>query len=266
MLPPLGAGGGALCTYHVSLADTGRDGNPDASPCGLEISRTSEPPGEHCPMKHPVLNLASRCVCKASCAGTFFERMRRITHPHMTIPREGMKKEWLGFACGQPGYPGDRLLFLDQGQWAARTATNMSCASATINGTGPWRTFSSLTFLHFLHFSLSNATSNKDDKRSETTMSGICRSRLAEERKQWRKDHPYVCSSSAEPAPPSVLVDEPRTQREGGGSWTRGTVTNYVPLSTVTNHVPLSTVTSHVPTLFTVTHPLAGTTFYLVGN
>jgi len=23
-------------------------------------------------------------------------------------------------------------------------------------------------------------------------MSGICRSRLAEERKQWRKDHPYV--------------------------------------------------------------------------
>ena len=24
-------------------------------------------------------------------------------------------------------------------------------------------------------------------------MSGICRPRLAEERKQWRKDHPFVC-------------------------------------------------------------------------
>jgi ubiquitin-conjugating enzyme E2 I len=24
-------------------------------------------------------------------------------------------------------------------------------------------------------------------------MAGICRTRLAEERKQWRKDHPYVC-------------------------------------------------------------------------
>jgi hypothetical protein len=27
-------------------------------------------------------------------------------------------------------------------------------------------------------------------------MSGICRPRLAEERKQWRKDHPFVSSSS----------------------------------------------------------------------
>ena len=26
-------------------------------------------------------------------------------------------------------------------------------------------------------------------------MSGICRPRLTEERKQWRKDHPFVCGS-----------------------------------------------------------------------
>lgn len=27
-------------------------------------------------------------------------------------------------------------------------------------------------------------------------MAGICRTRLAEERKQWRKDHPFVCLNS----------------------------------------------------------------------
>ena len=32
-------------------------------------------------------------------------------------------------------------------------------------------------------------------------MAGICRTRLAEERKQWRKDHPFVC--------PSLLVFHP---------------------------------------------------------
>ena len=32
-------------------------------------------------------------------------------------------------------------------------------------------------------------------------MSGICRSRLAEERKQWRKDHPFVRIPPTHPAP-----------------------------------------------------------------
>jgi hypothetical protein len=37
-----------------------------------------------------------------------------------------------------------------------------------------------------------------------SNMSGICRPRLAEERKQWRKDHPFVCIS-----PFAEVVDRP---------------------------------------------------------
>ncbi|KAF9976821.1 E2 SUMO-conjugating protein ubc9 [Actinomortierella ambigua] len=36
-------------------------------------------------------------------------------------------------------------------------------------------------------------------------MSGICRSRLAEERKQWRKDHPYGFYARPEKKPDSTL-------------------------------------------------------------
>ena len=31
------------------------------------------------------------------------------------------------------------------------------------------------------------------EEEHNTTMSGIARGRLAEERKAWRKDHPHVC-------------------------------------------------------------------------
>ena len=44
------------------------------------------------------------------------------------------------------------------------------------------------------HFSYTRHPQIRHIALDDKAMSGICRTRLAEERKQWRKDHPFVCS------------------------------------------------------------------------
>lgn len=44
-----------------------------------------------------------------------------------------------------------------------------------------------------------------------TAMSGICRARLAEERKQWRKDHPFVRVAGHSSSPPTLTPNRAST-------------------------------------------------------
>jgi len=67
------------------------------------------------------------------------------------------------------------VLFVND--WTGRRWLNMSMSIR------PKRSLLPSAAFHFIIF------------QKVSTMSGICRMRLAEERKQWRKDHPFVSAS-----------------------------------------------------------------------